>query len=219
MGNKFNINYIIFTQKKMKFDFKENYILENEFVRLEPLKHSDFEVLLSYSENEPDIWEFNSGGANGKENLEKYISNAILQRENEKEYPFIIFDKATRKYVGSTRFYGIFLENKIIEIGYTWYGKEFQGTGINKNCKYLLLKFAFEELKMERVAFAANTKNNRSINAMKSIGCVVEGVLRNCSTDADGNRIDVTKLSILKNEWNDNVKIKLEQRIGNFDRR
>lgn len=219
MGNKSNINYTIFTKKKMEFDFKENYILENEFVRLEPLQHSDFDVLLSYSENEPDIWEFNSGGANGKENLEKYISNAILQRENEKEYAFIIFDKATRKYVGSTRFYAIFLENKTIEIGYTWYGKEFQGTGINKNCKYLLLKFAFEELNMERVAFAANTKNNRSIHAMKSIGCVVEGVLRNCSTDASGNRIDVARLSILKNEWNDNVKIKLEQRIGNFARR
>lgn len=200
----------------MIFDFKENYILENEFVRLEPLKHSDFEVLLNYSENEQDIWEFNSGGANGKENLEKYISNAIIQRQNEKEYAFVIFDKIAEKYVGSTRFYAIFLENKTIEIGYTWYGKEYQGTGINKNCKYLLLKFAFEKLNMERVAFAANSKNNRSINAMKSIGCIVEGVLRNCSTDANGNRIDVTRLSILKNEWNDSVKVRLEQHIRNF---
>jgi len=63
---------------------------------------------------------------------------------------------------------------------------------------------------MERVAFAANSKNNRSINAMKGIGCVVEGVLRNCSTDAAGNRIDVTRLSILKTEWNDGVKSKLK---------
>jgi RimJ/RimL family protein N-acetyltransferase len=200
----------------MNFDFKENYILENEFVRLEPLKLSDFDVLLNYSENEPEIWEFNSGGANGKENLEKYISNAILQRELEKEYAFIIFDKKTQSYVGSTRFYNIFLENKTIEIGYTWYGKEFQGTGINKNCKYLLLEFAFEKLDMERVAFAANSKNLRSLNAMKSIGCVVEGVLRNCSTDAKGNRIDATRLSILKNEWNDDVKEKLNNRIKSF---
>lgn len=200
----------------MKFDFKENYILENEYVRLEPLKSSDFNVLLYYSENEADIWEFNSGGANGKDNLEKYISNAILQRGNEKEYAFIIFDKTTQKYVGSTRFYAIFLENKTIEIGYTWYGKDFQGSGINKNCKYLLLEFAFEKLNMERVAFAANSKNNRSINAMKSIGCVVEGVLRNCGTDANGNRIDATRLSILKDEWYDEVKSKLKQKINNF---
>lgn len=92
----------------MNFDFKENYILENDFVKLQPLQITDFDILLEYSENEPEIWEFNSGGANGKENLEKYISNAIKNRENEKEYPFIIFDKATNKFVGSTRFYGIF---------------------------------------------------------------------------------------------------------------
>lgn len=200
----------------MNFDFKKDYVLENEFVRLEPLKSSDYKVLLNYSENEPEIWEFNSGGANGKENLEKYIANAILQRELEKEYAFIIFDKKTQSYAGSTRFYAIFLENKTIEIGYTWYGKAFQGTGINKNCKFLLLEFAFEKLGMERVAFAANSKNHRSLNAMKSIGCVVEGVLRNCSTDANGNRIDATRLSILINEWNDSVKENLKNKIESF---
>jgi RimJ/RimL family protein N-acetyltransferase len=200
----------------MNFDLKKDYVLENEFVRLEPLKYSDYDVLLNYSENEPEIWEFNSGGANGKENLEKYIANAILQRELEKEYAFIIFDKKTQSYVGSTRFYAIFLENKTIEIGYTWYGKEFQGTGINKNCKFLLLEFAFEKLNMERVAFAANSKNFRSLNAMKSIGCVVEGVLRNCGTDANGNRIDATRLSILKNEWYGNVKRNLKGKIESF---
>jgi len=92
----------------MNFDFKENYILENEAVRLEPLKYSDYDVLLNYSENEPEIWEFNAGGANGKDNLEKYIANALLQREQEKEYAFIIFDKKTQNYVGSTRFMGYF---------------------------------------------------------------------------------------------------------------
>lgn len=197
----------------MNFDFSKNYILENEWVRLEPLQLSDFDKLLPYSENEPEIWEFNSGGADGKENLEKYISNAILQRETEKEYPFIVFDKTAQIYVGSTRFYAIFIENKTIEIGYTWYGKKYQGSGINKNCKYLLLEFAFEKLNMERVAFAANSKNNRSLNAMKGIGCIVEGVLRNCGTDANGNRIDVARLSILKNEWNDDVKSKLKNSI------
>jgi RimJ/RimL family protein N-acetyltransferase len=200
----------------MNFNFKENYILENETVRLRPLEVSDFDLLLEYSMNEPEIWSFNSNGANGAENLEKYIANAIKQREDGREYPFIIFDKISGKYVGSTRFYAIFLEVKTVEIGYTWYGKKHQGTGINKNCKYLLLEFAFEKLQMERVAFAANSKNERSINAMKSIGCVVEGVLRNCSTDANGERIDAVKLSIIKNEWFENVKNKLETKLANF---
>jgi RimJ/RimL family protein N-acetyltransferase len=197
----------------MKFDFKEKYILENEAVRLQPLELSDFDLLLDYSENEPEIWDFNANGGNGKENLKEYIFNAIEQRENEKEYPFIVFDKLNKKYVGSTRFYNTLLELKTIEIGYTWYGKKYQGTGINKNCKFLMLDFAFGKLQMERVAFAANSKNYRSINAMKSIGCVIEGILRNCSTDAKGKRIDVIKLSILQNEWNEHIKMNLERTL------
>ncbi len=200
----------------MNLDFTEKYILENDFVLLRPLEHHDFDHLLEYSENEPEIWEYNSGGANGKENLEKYIKNALTQRENQKEYPFIVFDKIAKKYVGSTRFYAVFSEIKTIEIGYTWYGQKYQGTGINKNCKFLLLEFAFDKLQMERVAFAANNKNNRSLNAMKSIGCVVEGVLRNCNTDAKGERIDVARLSILKTEWNESVKANLKKQIQKF---
>ncbi len=203
----------------MKFDFKEKYILENEYVKLQPLENIDFDNLLEYSENEPEIWEFNSGGANGKENLKKYIANAIKNRESKKEYPFIVFDKKSGKFVGSTRFYGIFLEMETIEIGYTWYGKKYQGSGINKNCKYLMLEFAFDKLEMERVAFAANSKNEKSLNAMKSIGCVVEGVLRNCSTDAKGERIDSTRLSIIKTEWNENVKNNLKKQTKNFTNR
>lgn len=203
----------------MTLDFTEKYILENEYVLLRPLERTDFNHLMEYSENEPEIWDYNAGGANGKENLEKYIKNAVTQRENEKEYPFIVFDKTAQKYVGSTRFYAVFSENKTIEIGYTWYGQHYQGTGINKNCKFLLLAFAFDTLQMERVAFAANNKNTRSLNAMKSIGCVVEGVLRNCSTDAKGERIDVARLSILKTEWDKSVKENLNDQIEKSARR
>lgn len=197
----------------MKFDFKEKYILENDKVLLRPLEFTDKEFLMEYSVNEPEIWEFNANGANGTDNLEKYITNAITQRENEKEYPFIVFDKINGKYVGSTRFYAVFLELKTIEIGYTWYGKNYQGSGVNKNCKYLLLDFAFEKMRMERVAFAANNKNERSINAMKSIGCTVEGILRNSNLGASGERIDVIRLSILKDEWNGTVKENLIKQI------
>jgi len=200
----------------MKFNFKEKYILENEIVRLQPLEILDFEFLLEYSENEPEIWRFNANGASGKDNLEKYIANAIKNRENEKDYPFIVFDKRENKYVGSTRFYEMQLLNKTLDLGYTWYGKKSQGTGLNKNCKYLMLEFAFEKMEMERVGFGANSKNERSINAMKSIGCKVEGIIRNCSTDASGERIDAIKLSILKNEWDESVKIHLKKQIANF---
>jgi RimJ/RimL family protein N-acetyltransferase len=197
----------------MHFDFKEEYILENDVVRLQPLQSTDYEKLVEFSINEPELWSFNANSPDSPENLKKYIDRTLLQKERQVEYPFIVFDKVKHKIAGSTRFYNINLEAKHLEIGFTWYGKEFQGTSLNKNCKFLLLEFAFEKMLMERVGFRANNLNVRSINAMKSIGCVEEGILRNFSTDAKGERIDAIVLSILKNEWFDNVKQNLKNRI------
>jgi RimJ/RimL family protein N-acetyltransferase len=132
------------------------------------------------------------------------------ERAARKSYAFIVFDKRTNQYAGSTRFYDIQIENASLQLGFTWYGKEFQGTGLNKNCKYLLLEFAFEKLNMERVEFRADNDNLRSINAMKSIGCVVEGILRSNMYKPNGDRRDSIVLSILKNEWNSGVKDKLQ---------
>lgn len=197
----------------MNFNFKEEYILENDVVRLQPLHSSDYEKLVGFSVNEPELWSFNANGPDSPENLKKYIERALSQKEKLVEYPFLVFDKLKNKVAGSTRFYNINLEAKHLEIGFTWYGKEFQGTTLNKNCKYLLLEFAFEKMNLERVGFRANNLNQRSINAMKSIGCIEEGVLRNFNTDAKGNRIDAIVLSIVKNEWFDSVKQNLKNRI------
>ena len=197
----------------MNFDFKEEYILENDVVRLQTLQSTDYEKLVEFSINEPELWSFNANSPDSPENLKKYIDRTLLQKERQVEYPFIVFDKVKHKIAGSTRFYNINLEAKHLEIGFTWYGKEFQGTSLNKNCKFLLLEFAFEKMLMERVGFRANNLNVRSINAMKSIGCVEEGILRNFSTDAKGERIDAIVLSILKNEWFDSVKQNLKNRI------
>lgn len=197
----------------MNFNFKENYILENNVVKLIPLQESDFENLKYFSINEPNLWKFNANGPDTPENLKKYISKTIQNREKQTEYPFIVFDKIKNKFAGSTRFYNINLEAKHLEIGFTWYGKEFQGTALNKNCKYLLLEFAFEKMNIERVGFRANNLNQRSIAAMKSIGCMEEGILRNFSTDAAGNRIDAIVLSIIRDEWFIDVKENLKSKI------
>ena len=198
----------------MKLNFKDDYVLENEIVLLRPLAITDYELLLNYSVNEPDIWAFNYHGAGGAENLKKYIDNAIKQRADGKEYPFIVYDKKTGAYAGSTRFYNMRDDYKTIEIGFTWYGKAYQGTGVNKNCKYLLLGFAFETMNLERVGFAANNKNERSKNAMKSIGCIEEGVLRNASMNADGERIDNVILSITRQDWFETVKATLAGKLS-----
>ncbi len=202
----------------MNLDFTEKYILENDFVLLRPLELKDKEVLMEFGINEPEIWRFNVNGGNGKENFEKYFDTAIKQFGDKNQYPFIVFDKRNNQYAGMTRFYEISNEFKRLDIGFTWYGKKFQGTGLNKNCKYLLLEFAFDKLGMIRVGFGANSKNERSINAMKSIGCKVEGILRQYSRDGDGNIIDAIKLSILKNEWDESIKMNLKKQIEKFSR-
>ncbi|OCB77606.1 N-acetyltransferase [Flavobacterium piscis] len=196
------------------FSFSDNIILEDDLVLLRPLQESDVNNLLEISINEPETWKYSLVGADGKENLIKYIQSAIKNREDKKEFPFIVFDKKSQKYAGSTRFYDMNLEFKTLQLGYTWYGSAFRGTGLNKHCKFLLLQFAFETLGIERVEFRADNSNERSIAAMKSIGCKVEGVLRSHMPTINKEiRRDSIVLSILKNEWFDEVKENLKQKL------
>lgn len=198
----------------MNFNFSQNVVLEDTHVLLRPLQETDVDNLLEISLNEPETWEYSLVQANGKENLINYIRLAVKARENRTQFPFIVFDKKSGKYAGSCRFYDINLDFKTLLLGFTWYGKKFRGTGLNKHCKFLLLQFAFEELGMDRVEFRADNKNVRSIAAMKSIGCKEEGVLRNHMPTFDSDiRRDTIILSILKSEWFDDVKDNLIKRL------
>ncbi len=194
--------------------FNAPIILEDDNILVRELKFSDVENLLEISENEPETWTYSLLNAHGRENLENYIALALKARENKTELPFIVFDKKTNKYAGSTRFYDINLPFKSLQLGYTWYGKDFRGTGLNKRCKFLLLQFAFEVLQVERVEFRADNNNARSIAAMKSNGCTVEGVLRSHMPNRDSDiRRDSIILSILKTEWFDSVKANLKSKM------
>lgn len=186
---------------KVPFDIEHEYVLEDDCVLLRPLKQSDCKNLLYYSLNEPDLWQYSLQKAAGEENLKSYIETALEAKKNKKEYPFLVFDKRKSQYAGSTRFYDMQLSYSTLQLGYTWYGKDFQGSGLNGHCKFLLLQFAFETMGMERVEFRADNRNLRSIAAMKKIGCVPEGVLRNHMPDASGGRRDSIVLSIIRNDW------------------
>lgn len=192
--------------------FAHPVLLENEWVQLRPLELSDLAHLSHFVINEPEIWRYSLVRILDVADLERYIKQAVDNRIQEKEYPFIVFDKKKGRYAGSTRFYDIQLPYQTLQLGYTWYGKDFRGTYLNKNCKLLLLQYAFENLGMERVEFRADNRNEQSKKAMQSIGCVEEGVLRNHLPNADGGRRDSIILSILKSEWLSGVKEKLTQK-------
>lgn len=195
------------------FNFSNDHLLENDVVLLRPLVESDHSHLVEYAINEPDLWKFSLIQVAGAENLKNYIQTALKAKDEKQEYPFIVFDKRSQKYAGSTRFYDIQIENKTLQLGYTWYGSKFHGSGLNKNCKYLLLNFAFEKMEMERVEFRADNNNEKSIAAMKSIGCTVEGVLRENVPLPNGKRRDSIVLSILKEEWETKLKNSLKSRL------
>ncbi|MEZ4859179.1 MAG: GNAT family protein [Flavobacteriaceae bacterium] len=197
----------------MNFNFEKDYILENERVLLRPLEKGDFVQLLDFSLKEPELWTYSLVPAQGEENLKKYIDLAITNRAQHDSYPFIVFDKKTGRYAGSTRFYDIQKHHNTLQLGYTWYGKDFQGTGLNKHCKGLLLTFAFETMGVDRVEFRADNNNKKSIAAMLSIGCTKEGVLRSNCQGLDGRR-DSIVLSILKEEWFLKVKTMLFNKLN-----
>lgn len=196
----------------MQFDTQKHIILEDERALLRPLQAKDFENFLSYSLIEPELWNYSLTPANGRENLKSYIELALEKRTSGDSYPFVVFDKLRQKIAGSTRFYDIQPKHQSLQLGYTWYGKSFQGTGLNKHCKFLMLKFAFETLSAHRVEFRADAQNQRSIAAMKSIGCTVEGILRSNCASPTGRR-DSIVLSILANEWQEQLKQSLLEKL------
>lgn len=192
---------------------EKEFVLEDERVLLRPLQESDYDYLVPYALYEPEIWQYSLVSPTSDVLMKQYIDAALQGRAAGREYPFIVFDKPSGTYVGSTRFYDIQPAHKSLQLGYTWYAKAQQGTGLNKHCKFLLLSFAFEQLGMERVEFRANSHNARSLAAMKRIGCTIEGVLRSHCVTSDGSRRDSVVLSILKEEWLHEKKEQLLQQL------
>ena len=195
------------------FDPEADYILEDEHALLRPLQLSDTEHLNTFANNEPDLWTYSLQNAGSESAMKQYIEKALLAREQGKGYPYIVFDKVKQQYAGTTRLYDIDLSNKCLSLGYTWYGKDFQGTGLNKHCKYLLFEFVFEQMGFERIEFRLDSLNARSMNAIKGLGCTLEGVLRSNSYRPDGSRRDSAVLSILKEEWFDGKKELLKSKL------
>ena len=185
----------------MNFPFDEEITLENNFVLLRPITKSDIDNLLPIATDDKDLLQFSPAPIYTPELLETYIATAILNRANKNRYTFIVFDKTKNAYAGSTSFLNISNADDRLEIGATWYGKKFQRTGLNRNCKYLLLEYAFDHLDAERVEFKTDERNVASRTAIEKIGGQLEGTLRRHTLMYDGHRRNTVYYSILKNEW------------------
>lgn len=182
------------------FFFDTTIILEDERVKIEPLDEKHFELLLPTA-MQTMIWEFTMAKIYSAEDFRQYFNTALEERKQHKSYPFAIFDKQQNEYLGCTRFGNIDLKNKKLEIGWTWLHPNLHGTGFNKHCKFLLLRFCFEELQLIRVELKTSSLNIRSQKAMLKIGAVKEGTLRKNFINDDGTVRDSVYFSFLDEEW------------------
>ena len=186
--------------------------LTGGLVRLEPLREAHIPGLAEAGKDE-SIWKFMLyGDLTQPENMAAWVQDILGRQSSGTDLPFTVIHLPSGRVAGATRYMEMHPEHKGLEIGGTWYTPEFQRTGVNTECKYLLLKYAFETLGCIRVQFKADARNERSVRAIERLGAVREGLLRNHYILPDGRFRDSAYFSILEKEW-PRVKKKLEEKL------
>jgi len=191
-------------------------VLNGKLIRLEPLVEEHIEQLAEVGIDER-IWGLMLyGQMQNQEDLGEWVRELLRRQSRGTDLPFTVFLQRNGKAVGCTRFMDIRPEHRSVEIGGTWYGVEYQGSGINIEAKYLLLQHAFETLGCVRVQLKTDTRNLRSQRAIERIGAVREGVLRDHLILPDGYIRSSVIYSILAAEWPE-VKMNLERRLQTLE--
>jgi len=191
-----------------------NLKLETDTVLLRPLQQDDISSFARIA-NEPSLWRYFTFLLNNTAELQRWVETALKEREEGKRIPFTIVEKATGEICGSTSLGSISYYDKRIEIGWSWLGKHYQGTGINFHAKFSMLSYAFDVLNWERVEIKTDNLNERAKQGLRKIGAKEEGVLRSHMQMPLDRRRDSVFFSILKDEWPD-IKHSIFKEINSF---
>ncbi|MFN8389900.1 MAG: GNAT family protein [Bdellovibrionota bacterium] len=174
--------------------------LSGDTVVLEPLDASHLTDLLAAADS--DIWRYLPGPPpTTRELIEQWFHDAQQSARTGFEIPFAIVFRESGRAIGSTRYMDIQRSNSGLEIGWTWVGTDYQRTGVNTECKLLLLSHAFEDLHAVRVQLKTDGRNEKSQRAIERLGAVREGTLRKHRRLWDGFIRDSVYYSILDHEW------------------
>ncbi len=184
----------------MQWDKLQTARLENGAVLLRPMSLEDRSQLRAIA-FDPDIWRYFVTRVESENDLDQFIATALRDTKSAKRIVFSIIDKGAKQIVGSTAFGSIAEVDKRIEIGWSWLGEAFRGTGINGWVKYLMLEYAFEKLDCERVEFKTDVLNLRARQGLRNIGASEEGILRSYNIMPGNRRRDAVYYSILRGEW------------------
>jgi RimJ/RimL family protein N-acetyltransferase len=186
--------------------------LAGKVVRLEPLSETHVPAL-AFAGRDESIWKYMLyADLTSEESMAAWVRDMLGRQQAGTDLPFAVIHLASGRAAGATRYLEMRPQHRSLEIGGTWYAPEFQRTGVNTECKYLLLKYAFEKMNCIRVQFKTDARNERSVRAIERLGAVREGVLRNHYILLDGTFRDSVYFSILNQEWPE-VKKRLEARL------
>jgi RimJ/RimL family protein N-acetyltransferase len=188
-------------------------ILKGQTVYLQPACEKDRELIRPLAKD-PRLWEFTKTlliDDTYDIQFDDYFDEA-LNLPQLFGRAFVIRTTAGSTIIGMSRFFNVSWKDKRLEIGHTWYIPEVWGKVYNKECKLLLLQYAFEHLHLHRVEFRVAHQNIRSQRAVEKIGGIKEGVLRKFTIRNDGSRRDTVVFSIIDDEWPER-KERLQQMV------
>ena len=174
-------------------------VLEGDYARLEPLALAHAEGLRSATAD-GRLWELTVTNVPAPDEVEGWIGAALAMQAAGNAMAFAVRDAAGR-VVGSTRYYDLLPATPRLQIGYTWYAKSVQRTGLNSDAKLLLLGHAFETLRCASVGLQTSTRNTASRAAIARLGASLEGVTRHHLRHRDGSLRDTANYSIIDSEW------------------
>lgn len=174
--------------------------LENNRVKLLPLTLDNYHHLIDIGK-ESKLVQYSPSKVDTQDDLEAYVETALDWQKNNTAIPFIVFDKSANAYAGTSRYMNMSWQHSVLEIGATWIGRQFQGTGLNMNMKFLMLQHAFETLAFEKVEFRVDERNIASRKAVEKIGGTFEGLLRKNVILTDGFKRNTCCYGILNDEW------------------
>jgi RimJ/RimL family protein N-acetyltransferase len=190
--------------------------LTGSVIRLEPLGLEHLDSLAEVG-LDPALWRWIGFPVRTKDDLRRYIEDALRDREAGRAMPFATIHRASGRPIGSTRFGNIDLFNRRVEIGWTWVAPAWQRTAANTEAKLLMLEHAFGHLGCNRVEFKTDSLNTQSRQALLGIGATEEGTLRNHMVTESGRLRHSVYFSVIASEW-PMVRSRLEERLARRDR-
>ncbi|EKF75850.1 hypothetical protein A11A3_00110 [Alcanivorax hongdengensis A-11-3] len=178
----------------------EPVALQGQAVILEPMTMEHVPALAE-AVRDGELWRLWYTLVARPEGMADYVARALRDRDENGGCPFVVRHRASGALIGSTRFFRVDEDNRRLELGHTWYRQSHQRSGINTECKQLLLTHAFETLQAIAVEFRTHWHNRASRAAIARLGAKQDGVLRNHTRSPDGVYRDTVVFSIINHEW------------------